>query len=231
VPSGDNAAASGALVVRVFTVVVGVLRAEAPPAGLPEGALVATVVGLLLVTFEAIGEGWLAPSSLAQYGAACDCDISVHIFIIIWRSLSGVNGGDRHGGWSGGACFVQVREESGTDGGMGKAALHIEQLTLDATLVVLYLRATPLEPFKLVNIGAVPMDVSYDSRVSKIDDSVVNALKCCVGGVEDAVIRIFRTRTSEIGGREGASVEGHGVDRSVLLSSPQEPCLISLGLE
>jgi len=75
------------------------------------------------------------------------------------------------------------------------------------------------------------MDVSYDSRVSKIDNGIVNALKCCVGRVEDVVVRILRTRSSEIRRREGASVQGHGVDCRILLPSPQEPCLISLGLE
>ena len=39
VPGGDNAPTLGALVVRVFTVVVRMLSAVAPPTSLPEGAL------------------------------------------------------------------------------------------------------------------------------------------------------------------------------------------------
>ena len=150
-PSGDDAATSGALVVGVFTVIVGVLSTETPPTSFPEGALVATVVGLLFIALEAIGEGWLALSSFAQYRTARNCDVSVWL-IIIRGSLSGADGGNGHGGWSGGATLVKVGEESSANGGMGKTALDIEQLTLGATFVVLYLRATPLETLELVNV-------------------------------------------------------------------------------
>ena len=197
VPGGDDAAASGALEVGVFAVVVSMLRTEAPPTCLPQGTFFTAVVGLLLVALEAVWEGWQAPSSFAQHSAAHNRGIGVRL-VVGW-SLGGVDGRDRHGRRSGRSLLVEVGGKAGADSCMRQTTLHIEQLTLDATLVVLYLRATPLEPFKLVDIGAISVNVSDYPRVAKGNDCVIDAFKCSVGRVKDGMVRILGTRTSEIG--------------------------------
>ena len=195
-PGGNNATAGGALEVGVFAVVMSMLRTEAPPTGLPQQALFTTVVGLLLVALEAVGEGWQALSSFAQHSAAHDHGIGVRH--IVRRFLGGMDGRDRHGGRSGRSLLVEVRDEAGADGCMCQATLDVKQLTLNATLVILYLCATPFEPFELVNIGAVPVDVSDYSRVAKGNNCIVDKLECSVGRVEDGVVHVLGTRASEI---------------------------------
>ena len=113
VPGGDDAAASGALEVGVFTVIVSMLCAEAPPTCLPQGTFFAAVVGLLLVALEAVWEGWQAPSSFAQHSAAHDRGISVRR--IVWGSLGSMNGRNGHGGRSGRSLLVEVRGKAGAN--------------------------------------------------------------------------------------------------------------------
>ena len=123
-PGGDDAAASGALEVGVFTIVVSMLRTEAPPTCLPQGTFFVAVVRLLLVALEAIWEGWQAPSSFAQHSVAHNRGISVR-HVIGW-SLGGVDGRDRHGRRSSGSLLVEVRGEASANGCVGQVALYIE---------------------------------------------------------------------------------------------------------
>ena len=66
VPARHDAPTLGALIVGLVAVVVGVLSAVAPPAGLPEWTLLVWMVGQVLVTLEAIWKNWFASLSFAQ---------------------------------------------------------------------------------------------------------------------------------------------------------------------
>ena len=109
--------------------------------------------------------------------------------------------------------------------------LDVEQLTLNVMLVILYLCATPLEPFELVNIGAVPVDVSNHPRVAKGNDYIINKFKHSVGRVENGVVRVLGTRASKVRRGERTSMQREGVHCGTLLASAQEACLISFCLE
>ena len=57
VPLRDDAGVLDALIMGGRTVVMSVVDPEAPPTVLPQGAVPFGVVGLLVATFETIGEG------------------------------------------------------------------------------------------------------------------------------------------------------------------------------
>jgi hypothetical protein len=76
----------------------------------------------------------------------------------------------------------------------------------------------PLVAVKQVSIRAEPVDVRDHTRVFERDDCIVDEEASGMRGVENVMVRIFRTGTIEIGGRERASVEWHGIDWGTLLS-------------
>ena len=64
------------------------------------------------------------------------------------------------------------------------------------------------------------VDISYNSRISQMVECVVDNDSARAAGVENIGVSIFDTRTTEVRGREGTSMERSHIDRLILASSP-----------
>jgi hypothetical protein len=84
----------------------------------------------------------------------------------------------------------------------------------------------PLVSIKQVGVRTEPVDISDHTRVFKGDDCVVDEEASGMRGVENVMVRIFRTGTIEVRGRERASVERHGVNWGTLLPRTFNACLV-----
>jgi hypothetical protein len=206
-PARKNASLLGAAMVGVVTVVVGVVNAETPVAELPERALLLWVVGVHLVALEAVGErGGLTALAFAQYKVLVALHVIVIVFIL--RPFTSNETGEVTNGRGGGTALVKVRDKAGIDCGVGEASLGVEKLAFKLLFAVLDGYLLPLATLCLVDVRAVPMDVSDDTRVLEVSKGVINEGAGSVRGMKNVVVRIFRTRTIEIGGGERTCVEG-----------------------
>jgi hypothetical protein len=229
VPAGEDAPLLGAAVVGVVAIVVGVVDAEAPVAKLPERTLRFWMVGVRLVALEAVGVGGgLTTFALAQHKALVALCVLVIVFILRPFARDETGEGASRGG--SGAALVKMRDEAGTDGGMGKATLSIQKLTLKLLFVVLDDDLLPLAALSLIDVRAVPVDVSNDARVLEVSKGVIDKGAGSVGGVENVMVRVFRTRATEVGRREGACVERERVNDTAFLTSAHESGLVSYWL-
>jgi hypothetical protein len=212
--------------VWVVTIVVGVVDAETPVAQLPKRTLHFGVVGVCLVALEAVGVGGgLTVLSFAQCKALAALHVVVATFIL--GPFASDETGESVSRGSGRVVLIEIGYEASADGSMGEAALGVQKLTFKLLLVVLNGNLLPLAALSLVDIRAVPMDVSNDARVLEVSKSLVDEGANSVGGVEDVVVRIFRTGAVEIGGREGACVKREGIDDTAFLASAHESGLVS----
>jgi len=96
VPFRDDASVFDTLIMGGRAVVMSMVNAEAPSTVLPQGAVPFSVVGLLVATFETIGEGGaLALVSLVFWDSTClqtvfSFDVAPLIF---WWPLSSEDAG------------------------------------------------------------------------------------------------------------------------------------------
>jgi hypothetical protein len=136
VPGGDDTAGGGTGEVGLGAVVVGVLGVKTPAASLPEGALRLTMVWLVLVALETVGEAGFTSASLSEDDAASERVFSR--FHIRW-TLGSEDA--RDAGWRrcGRAVSVKMRDKTGADGGVGKATVGSQELVLCACNVVVQL--------------------------------------------------------------------------------------------
>jgi hypothetical protein len=219
VPTGKDAPLLGAAVVRVVAIVMGVVDAKAPVAELPERTLLLWMVGVHLVALEAIGEGGgLTALALAQHKALVALRVIIVVFIL--GPFAGDETGEGASRGSGGATLVEMGDEAGVDGSMGETTLSVQKLTLKLLLIVLDGDLLPLAALSLVDIRAVPVDVSDDARVFEISKGLVDEGAGSVGGVKDVVVRVFGTRAIKIGRGEGACMERKGVNDTAFVTSP-----------
>ena len=120
VPGGDDAAGGGTSEVGLGTIVMGVLGVKAPAAGLPEGAFRLTMVWLILVALETVGEVGFTSVSLPQDDVASKGVLSG---FYVRRALGSKDTGNSSWWWCGRAAVAEVRDEAGADGGVGKATV------------------------------------------------------------------------------------------------------------
>jgi hypothetical protein len=120
VPGGDDAAGGGTSEVGFGAVVMGVLGIKTPAAGLPEGALCLTVVWLVLVALETVGEAGFTSASLPQDDTGLE---GVFSRFYIWRALGSKDAGNSSRRWCGRMVVVKMGNEAGTNGSMGEAAV------------------------------------------------------------------------------------------------------------
>jgi hypothetical protein len=206
--------------------VVGVVDAETPVAQLPERALRFWVVGVRLVALEAVGVGGgLTAFTLAQRKALTA--LRVVVAVLVLGPFTGDETGEAVGRGGGRATLVEMGSEAGANGGVGEAALSVQKLTFQLLFTILDSDLLPLAALSLIDVRAVPMDVSDNARVLEVSKGVVNEGASGVGGVEDVVVRIFRTRAIKVGGGKRTCVEGERVDNTAFLASTHESGLIS----
>jgi hypothetical protein len=207
VPAREDAPLLGAVMVGVVAIVVGVVDVKTPVAKLPEQTLLLWVVGVRLVALEAVREGGgLTMLVFAQYKALVALHVIVIVFVL-WPFTSNETGKvmSRRGGR---AALVKMRDKVGTNHSMGEASLSVQKLTLKLLLTIFNGHLLPLAILHLIDVRPVPMDVSNDARVLKVSKCVVNKGASSVGGMEDVMVRVFRTRAIEIRGGERTHVEG-----------------------
>ena len=120
VPGGDNTAGGGTGEVGLGAVVVGVLGVKAPAASLSEGAFRLTMVWLILVALETVGEAGFTSASLPQDDVASE---GVFSGLYVRRALGGEDVGNSSWWWCGRTTVAEVRDEASADGSVGKATV------------------------------------------------------------------------------------------------------------
>ena len=120
VPGGDDAAGGSTSEVGFRAIIMGVLGVKAPAAGLPEGAFRLTMVWLVLVALETVGEAGFTSASLPQDDAASEGVLSG---FYVRRALGSEDTGNSSWRWCGGTAVAEVRDEASTDSGVGKATV------------------------------------------------------------------------------------------------------------
>jgi hypothetical protein len=156
--------------------------------------------------------------------------LHVIVFVFILGSFAGNETGEGASRRGGRATLVEMGDETSTDGGMGKTTLSIQKLTLKLLFTVLDGSLLPLAALSLVDIRVVPMDVSDDARVLEVSKGVVDKGAGSVGGVEDVVVRVFRTRAIEVGRGEGSCVKREGINDTAFIASAHESGFVSYWL-
>ena len=73
-----------------------------------------------------------------------------------------------------------------------------------------------LDSLKLVVLHTKHMYISYNARVPKVIEAVINNKMTYARGVEDGVISVFDTRTMEVGGGECSCMKRGAIDGFVL---------------
>jgi hypothetical protein len=163
-----------------------------------------------------------------QYKALAALHVVVIVFIL--RPFTGNETGDGASRRGSGAALVKVGNKAGADGGMGETTLSVQKLTLKLLLIVLDGDLLPLAALSLIDVRAVPVDVSDDARVLEVSKSLVDKGTSGVGRMKNVVVRVFGTRAIEVGRREGLCMEREGVDDTAFVTSPHKPGLVSYGL-
>ena len=80
--------------------------------------------------------------------------------------------------------------------------------------------ALSLDVLKLVVLCMEHMDISYDTGVSKVIESIINDKATSAAGIEDSVVSVFDTGVIEVGGGKGSCMKGGPIDRLVLALCP-----------
>jgi hypothetical protein len=88
----------------------------------------------------------------------------------------------------------------------------------------------PLAALSLVDVRAIPMDVSNDARVLEVGKGIVDEGAGSVGRMENVVVRIFRTRTVKVGGGERSCVKREGINDTAFIAGPHESGFIAYWL-
>jgi hypothetical protein len=167
VPARKDAPLLGAAVVGVIAIVMGVVDAKTPVAKLPEQTLRFWMVGVRLIALEAVRVGGGSTAlALAQRKALTALHVVVVLFIL--RPFAGNEAREVANSGGSRAALVEMGDKMSADGGMGEATLSIQKLTLKPLLIVLDGGPLPLAALSLIDIGAVPMDVSDDARVLEV---------------------------------------------------------------
>jgi hypothetical protein len=229
VPARKDAPFLGAAMVGVIAVVVGVIDAETPVAQLPEQTLRFRMVGVCLVALEAVRvRGGLTALMLAQ----CKAWTALHVVVVLFvlRPFAGNETGEGASRRGGRATLVEMGDEAGANGGVGEAALGVQKLTFELLFAVLDGDFLPLAALSLIDVRAVPVDISDNARVLEVSKGIIDEGTGSVGGVENVVVRIFGTWAIEIGRGEGACMKREGVDYTAFLTSTHESGLVSYWL-
>ena len=178
VRKGDDATLAVTQGVRRIAIVVRVLGAETPATSLPERALLSTVVRGGVAAAEAIREiGFGAPTPLTQDLSARE---AVFSRLNVGWPLSSENARDKRGavdgdGWHGrGASGEEVLLKARSHRATCEISFDADEVCLRATFFVVELGALTFDLVKLIAIGAVPMDVSDNPRISEAHNGGVH---------------------------------------------------------
>ena len=95
---------------------------------------------------------------------------------------------------------------------VGQIPFTIQHLFLGATFLTIKVKTLSLDTFKLVVLRMKHVNISYNSRVSKIIECIIDDKTRGAARVENGVIGVLDTWAMEVGGRVRACIEGGAID-------------------
>ena len=95
---------------------------------------------------------------------------------------------------------------------MGQIPLAIQHLLLGTALLTVKIKTLSLDVFQLVVLCTKHVNVSYNSRVPKVIEGIINDKAGGATGIEDSVISVLDTWAMEVGGGVRTCVEGGAID-------------------
>ena len=95
---------------------------------------------------------------------------------------------------------------------MGQIPFTIQHLLPGTALLTVKIKALSLDIFKLVVLCAEHIDISYDSRVSKMVKGIVDDKAGSAARVKDGVVGVFGTWMMEVRGGVRACMKGGAID-------------------
>ena len=209
---------------------MGVLGAEAPPAGLPQGTLLNCVSGLVSATPKAIGElGFGSMSPLAQNSVGFQ--VIFPWFYIGWslsrkdawdaRTTGGEEGGGR---WRWGASDKEVLLKTGADGAGREVAFYCKQLGLSVVFFLVEVQALSLDASQGVMVGSESVHIGQDPGISESYECGVDKEAGSVSGMEDVEVSVLDPMMVKIGGGVSFSIKRSGILRLAFTLSTDQVC-------
>ena len=106
----------------------------------------------------------------------------------------------------------EVGLEAHMDCCMGQVSFTIQHFLVGIALLVVKVKTLSLDVFKLVVLCMEHVDISYDSRVSKVVEGIIDDKMGGAAGMEDGVVSVLDTRTMEVWGGIGTCIKGGAID-------------------
>ena len=109
----------------------------------------------------------------------------------------------------GGTDAVKIRNKLSMNGSVGKVSFHHAEFALGAFFPSIKLNLLALYRLEFALMHSISVDVSDNTGIFEIDDSIVDEKSGSGGGVENIEVVVFNPRAIEIGGRMCMCVEGN----------------------
>ena len=130
------------------------------------------------------------------------------------RDMDGVSGG--------GTDTVKMRNESGVHSSASKVSFHHTEFCLSVVFPLVKFNLLTFYRLEFALMHLIPIDVSNNTRILEIDDSVVDEKSGSGVGVENVKVVILDPRAVEIGSGVCTCMEGNGKLRVASFASPYE---------
>jgi len=106
---------------------------------------------------------------------------------------------------------VEMRDESSADGSIGEMSFHHTKFALSVAFSPIKFNLLVLYCLEFILMHSIPIDVSDNTRILEVYDSIVNEKSGGRGRVEDIEVIIFDPRAIEIGRGVCSHMKGNGV--------------------
>ena len=144
---------------------------------------------------------------------------TVFTFLDVQWPLSSENAWDVDGISRRGAETIKVRNKLGANSSVSKVSFHHTEFALGTVFPLVELDSLALYHLEFTLMCSIPINVSDNTRILEIDNSIVDEESGSGGRVEDVKVVIFDPGTIEIGSRMCACMEGDGELRIAVLAS------------
>jgi len=110
---------------------------------------------------------------------------------------------------------------------MSEVSFTIQHLFVGIALLIVKVKVLSLDALKLVMLCMEHVDISYNSRIPKMVEGIINNKAGGGAGVEDCMVSIFNTWTIEVRGGIGLCMKRSAIDGFVFaLSSLMDDSII-----
>ena len=114
----------------------------------------------------------------------------------------------------------EVGLKAGANCSMSEVSFTIQHLFVGMVFLIVKVKALLLDAFKLVVLCAEHVNISYDSRVSKMVEGIVDDKTRGAARMKYGVVGIFDTWAMEVGGWVRACMERGTIDGFVFAFRP-----------